>query len=191
MVPQPLVLPQPLFIARRLPSLPPVADFPTVITPQQLLQPPYRYQLLPPWPLLPLLPLPFPSFVHHNLTLLFITRRSSITARTMLSASPFDAIVVSISSLLPHTSSTPLLLLCCQCLVLASYRQMAVGDLYWQHLCSKRSLLAATKEDGSEISLLAMIKVDGYERSLLAATKEDGSERSLLATTKEDGSIVQ
>ncbi|RZS03058.1 hypothetical protein BHM03_00033182 [Ensete ventricosum] len=122
MVPQPLVLPQPLFIARRLPSLPPVTDFPTVITPQQLLQPPYRYQLLPPWPLLPLLPLPFPSFVHHNLTLLFITRRSSITARTMLSASPFDAIVVSISSLLPHTSSTPLLLLCCQCLVLASYR---------------------------------------------------------------------
>ncbi|RWW82502.1 hypothetical protein BHE74_00009034 [Ensete ventricosum] len=29
---------------------------------------------------------------------------------------------------------------------------MVVGDHYWQCLCSKRSLLATTKEDGSERS---------------------------------------
>ncbi|RWW06084.1 hypothetical protein GW17_00030612 [Ensete ventricosum] len=75
-------------------------------------------------------------------------------------------------------------------------RQMVVGDHRWLHLCSKRSLLATTTEDGREISLLAAlcnersllvviklllaaIKVDGYERSLLAATKEDSNERSI------------
>ncbi|RWV93830.1 hypothetical protein GW17_00043683 [Ensete ventricosum] len=46
-------------------------------------------------------PLPFPFSVHHSLTLLFIAHHSSIAARTMLSASPSDAPIIVISSLLP------------------------------------------------------------------------------------------
>ncbi|RRT41798.1 hypothetical protein B296_00033609 [Ensete ventricosum] len=73
---------------------------------------------------------------------------------------------------------------------------MAVGDPYWQRLCSKRSLLAATKEDGSERSLLvalysersllAMIKVDGYERPLLLVFVQQE-----IAVGYDQGSVVK
>ncbi|RRT63465.1 hypothetical protein B296_00013597 [Ensete ventricosum] len=59
----------------------------------------------------PYFPLPFPFSVHHSLTLLFIAHHSSIAARTMLSASPSDAPIIVISSLLPRISLMPLLCL--------------------------------------------------------------------------------
>ncbi|RWW59011.1 hypothetical protein BHE74_00034075 [Ensete ventricosum] len=64
--------------------------------------------------------LPFPSSVHRSLSLLFITRCSSITAHTMLSASPSDTLVVVVFSLLPRSLLMTLLILCRQCLFYAS-----------------------------------------------------------------------
>ncbi|RWV84315.1 hypothetical protein GW17_00053977 [Ensete ventricosum] len=109
-----------LFIVRCLSSLPPTTDFPTSTTPQQLLQPPYCHKPLPSRSLLPLLLATFTASIHCSLTLLFIARCSSIGARTVLSTSPSNSLVVAISNLLSHSSSTPLRLLYCQRFVSAS-----------------------------------------------------------------------
>ncbi|RWW44570.1 hypothetical protein BHE74_00049659 [Ensete ventricosum] len=109
--------PQPLFIAHRLSR----CHLPLISMPALLLNNCYNpYTTISRFLLNCCFMLPFSSFVQHSLTLLFITHCSSITAYMTLSASPYDTHVATVSSLLWHSLSMPLLLLYRQHLISAS-----------------------------------------------------------------------